>query len=649
MKRMIPNENFLALLDKLPVRKTYAKITILDFVNEKPLSSVEGVFTSGSMSVNGASAVRRTVSFGMRADENTYDITNLNNIISINKKINVEIGIANPLKKYQEEYGEIIWFPLGVYIISNANLSRNTQGININIQGKDKMAQLDGTVGGALPASVTFHERQEVITSKFSEKDEIRVSYPTIFQIIQESVHHYGGQGPDKIIINDIDLTAKMLIKYMGEYPLWMNPTKTAITIGNTNPGGWTKFLPEQDVGYMTTTFTYPGELILSAGETVASLLDKISKTLGNHEFFFDVYGNFIFQEKRNYLNKSYTPIKELNGDIYFTSFNQGAPAYYLDDDKTVISYSNNPKFDNIKNDFIVWGSRETAAGTKTAICYHLAIDEKPFLDIIKSAMIRTEEGKYELCSDSTYKNTEEKRRVGPALPEGDWREELYRNALLASNTGSTHSIYDAELLSFWRTVYDPTNEDWEFSNWWNPAVENDPAQLIYWLDFLDSPDLGKYSVNQIGRRTKAVNDENIKKLYGTEYPDVMFLNKTSYEEEDMEYVTGQSWDELLAYYDQRGQAYMLLNDSYIKNFGMSASGASAYDTIRTLIYQHLVYNTQVSISCIPRYYIEPNNLIHIYDKKSGIAGNFIISQFSLPLTYNGTMSITATEALTRI
>jgi len=59
----------------------------------------------------------------------------------------------------------------------------------------------------------------------------------------------------------------------------------------------------------MTTSFTYPGELILSAGETVAGLLDKIAKTLGNHEFFYDVYGNFIFQEKRNYLNSSYTPI----------------------------------------------------------------------------------------------------------------------------------------------------------------------------------------------------------------------------------------------------------------------------------------------------------------------------------------------------
>ena len=643
------NNNFLSLLDNVRVKKTYAKITILDFVKEKPISAVEGVFTTGSMSVNGSSAVRRTVSFSMRADDKTYEITNLDNLISMNKKINVEMGVSNPLVKYKEEYGDIIWFPLGVYIISSATLSRNTSGITINIQGKDKMAQLDGTVGGTLPASVTFHERQEIISNKFSEEDEIRVSYPTIFQIIQESVHHYGGQPADKIIINDIDLTAKMLVKYMGEYPLWMNPTNTAFVIGNRNPGGWTKYSPEQDVGYMTTSFTYPGDLVLSAGETVASLLDKISKTLGNHEYFYDVYGNFIFQEKRNYLNSSYTPIKELNGDIYFTSFNQGAPAYYFEDDETVVSYANNPKFDNIKNDFVVWGQRTTGAGTQTAICYHLAIDEKPFADTILSPMIRTEDGKYELCSDSVYMHTEAKRQIGPALPNGDWREELYRNALLASNTGGTHSSYDMELIAFWRTLYDPTNIEWESSNWWNPAVENDPGQLIYWLDFLDSPDLGKYSVNQIGRRTKAVNDTNITKLYNTDYPDVMLLNKTSYEADDMEYVTGYNWEELLKHYDERGQRYMLVNDSNIKNFGMSASGATAYDTIRTLIYQHLVYNTQITITCSPRYYMEPNNLIRVYDKKSGISGNFIISQFSLPLAYNGTMSITATEALTRI
>jgi len=128
------------LLDNIRVKKSFAKITILDFIYEKPISSVEGIFTSGSINVNGSSAVRRTVSFTMRADDNTYDITNLNNVISINKKIKVEIGVNNPLTAYQLKYGTTIWFPLGTYIISSANLSRSTSGININIQGKDKMA-----------------------------------------------------------------------------------------------------------------------------------------------------------------------------------------------------------------------------------------------------------------------------------------------------------------------------------------------------------------------------------------------------------------------------------------------------------------------------------------------------------------------------
>ena len=46
---------------------------------------------------------------------------------------------------------------------------------------------------------------------------------------------------------------------------------------------------------------------------------------------------------------------------------------------------------------------------------------------------------------------------------------------------------------------------------------------------------------------------------------------------------------------------------------------------------------------------MEPNNIIHVEDKASGINGNYLITQFSLPLAYNGTMSISATEVLTRV
>ena len=42
--------------------------------------------------------------------------------------------------------------------------------------------------------------------------------------------------------------------------------------------------------------------------------------------------------------------------------------------------------------------------------------------------------------------------------------------------------------------------------------------------------------------------------------------------------------------------------------------------------YQYLVYNLTVTINCVPRYYLEPNNLIYIDDKQSKIRGDFVIT-----------------------
>jgi hypothetical protein len=57
------------------------------------------------------------------------------------------------------------------------------------------------------------------------------------------------------------------------------------------------------DIGYIYTDFTYPGELIGDAGDTVCDILDTIKSTLGNYEYFYDIDGNFVFQEIKNYLN----------------------------------------------------------------------------------------------------------------------------------------------------------------------------------------------------------------------------------------------------------------------------------------------------------------------------------------------------------
>ena len=69
----------------------------------------------------------------------------------------------------------------------------------------------------------------------------------------------------------------------------------------------------------------------------------------------------------------------------------------------------------------------------------------------------------------------------------------------------------------------------------------------------------------------------------------------------------------------------------------------------RQMLYNYLSYSTSVTINCIPKYYLEPNNLIYISDTKSNIQGDFFITQFTVPLTYNGTMSINTVQTLIRV
>ena len=755
---------FLNKLDLMRLRTQYARITLLSF-DEKIIGEIQGNITGGNLSVNGSAAVRRTISLTMLATEYNSSIENLDNQISLNKKVKIETGYKNPFNDYLH-YGDIIWFPCGLYIISGASISRSTSGWTISINGKDKMCLLDGTVGGTLPASVAFHEIYNYVDN---DSTDILIEYPTIYTIIQEAVHHYGKEDINNIIINDLDLDATMLIQYVGEEPIYFNSDYTIFTFDVNEAKEWEeyrKFIYGQDVGYKATEFTYPGELILNAGETVASLLDKISKTLGNYEYFYDIEGRFIFQQIKNYLNTT-SPLKELRTADYMRSYSDTKYAYSMTNLESISSININPKYDNIKNDFIVWGSRKSASGAEIAIRYHLAIDAKPSayytnlymrqkteknnndeyqtsIDIFtpndqdkeNEEKIKTwlhkeycqvynlnentyepnkyyikafqgedqKNGLYQLSTSyvpglayylllqevdlsiinkewyesnicyydeaniiedsewelrkfvianwdwNTYEQLSSKptlyicnenlkyNYVGPPLEQYEWREELYRRAIYENSLGNNYSYYDEELLAEWRKLYDPTNLDWKETNWWNPLVDSDPRAIDYWLDFIDNDSsLGKYSIASVGRRTKILNDKDATSVFNKILETPVLFN---YMEEG--YGIPDTFD------DSEYQEFQVPKQ-YSDMFIPSTSGTSCFEKIRELLYQNLTYNTTITLSCSPRYYFEPNNILYIQDKASGINGNYVISQFSLPLAYNGTMSITATEALQRV
>lgn len=285
------DSDFLFKIDCLQTRTQYVKIIILDW-QERPIQEIQGLTTGGSINLDGKSAMRRTCNLSMFVlNENLSKVTNINNLFSLNKKAYLEIGIKNTTNQYIQY--PIIWMPLGTFIIINSNLSHSTSGVTMSLQLKDKMCLLNGECGGMIPASTQFDEYDTI-----DENGQYVVERPVLPQIIVEAVNHFGGEQLSKIILSDLDSRIKQVMKWVGSTPLYFldEPGSYKLTTNYNEVAGKGHRTYEygQDVGFIYTDFTYPGELIENAGSSVVAVLDKIKNMLGNYEYFYDVYGNFI-------------------------------------------------------------------------------------------------------------------------------------------------------------------------------------------------------------------------------------------------------------------------------------------------------------------------------------------------------------------
>lgn len=577
---------FLEELQGLRIKEQFLKVELLDF-DEQPIQEIQGKCTGGSLSVAGNSSVRRTCSFTLVADSSTYDITNVDNLISLNKKFNLFTGYKNTLSEYQH-YGDIIWFPLGMFVINTAAINSSLSGCNINISAKDKMCLLNGEVGGTLPAPVVLHEKYIR-----NEDGSTTVKKSLLYDIVRESVIELGEQNPGKIIINDIPLSAKKVLRYVGKQTLYFSDDGNQVPEGT--PGA--RELKSNDLaGYDYVDFSYPGELIKQAGDSVTSILDSVKNILGNYEYYFDVHGNFIFQEVKNYLNTSYTPITDLGGGDYGVNLGEGHIAHSFKDSDIVVSYSNSPNYQNIKNDFIVWGNRKTTSGAEVPIRYHVAIDDVP------------------------------------VVPEeyGDipWQVYLYKYGLEAQQFGRSPGYYYRELANEIPKIYDLEKEEWK---------DIDSASMDFYLDFIDTnSEIGKFSIKTIGRRSVAEVDKDVTMLYRPPTPDYIILEK-----DDPDNMA------LIQQLNAIGQKFMIVESRSAYQY--AAVGKDAFSVIRDLIFKHTTYNETINMSLLPMYYIEPNIRIEVEDTRSNIYGDYIINSMTLPLTHEGTMSISAIRATNRL
>jgi hypothetical protein len=692
----LDNKDFLVAMDNETHKEQFTRITVLDFQTEKVKASIEGKATGGNCNLSGTSNMRRTASCSLVVDpegikvngyedyQQYYNITEVENLISMNKKVKIETGFRNTLKTQFSAYSgyDIIWYPLGVYVIKNASVSNGNNGVNISLTLNDKCSLLNGDMGGVIPAATVFSE----IETYNADGTERTVEKLLIKDIIKYLVVELGGQLPENVIVNDIDDYIVKVMKWNGkETVLLFDGGNKRLEIQSTNnQGTGTVYSKGKNIGYIPAPFVYPGTLECNAGETVAAMLDKIRNTLGNFEWFFDVDGRFIFQEIKNYMNTSITKeLIEITEQDYLSPKSLLKTVYSFGDENRhlITSISNSPQFANIKNDFIVWGSKKGASGVDKPIRYHLAFDNKPVVDVNNKrlALVYTDyrglsniiplKNNYANATESTdmknqklfyiynnvvYRYSEKYNNFITDstytlvyLTTDDWRTELYYRSLWAGKETFANNPYAAELNAEWPKIWNPLQTaDGSFNGL--PVYKGGYKTNLskydyeYWLDFLEGTEGGnqsvsQFNINKIGRRTKVLNEKNVNCLFNEEFPKYIYIEANG---------NDVNVKEMRDVAEKLGMEAIQVQPDIYKDLVIGGNQNSAFDRIRDLLYTHTSYSESINISTIPIYHLEPNTRISVYDRETAVNGDYLIKTISLPLAINGTSSISAVRCL---
>lgn len=637
---------FLLQIDNMQEKEQFVKITVLD-KEEKPIRAIEGQVTGGNLNINGSSAIRRNGNISFVVTNEEEDIPFLQNLFFFNNRIKLEMGFTNTLDKYTEY--KTLWFPLGTYIISKPSVTNNSSGVNISLTLNDKMVLLDGSAGGTIPSAVDFHE------------DAYGKPVP-FYQCIQELVHHWGGEQLGKIIIENVPEYIDAIVRWGGDN----NDT----------------YINGELMGKKREVAHFTSDVTSQPGDSVVTILDKIKQQLGNFEYFYDLDGNFIFREKRNYLNTSYSTyldenLIDLNKNNFIIDMTKGRSIYNFTNSNLITSYSNSPAYDEVKNEFIVWGKKE---GNESLPCrYRLVIDSKPicqthegialYQELIKktdengdailiptgdikalktyigengypgmiesSFYLSYHNGKYYLYNEETLDwDLVEciQSEYHHPITSQDWREELYYQGIEALAAGIDTGVYFEDLRNEWPKLYDLKEQKIK------DIYLNDPLLMDYYLDFIDTnEELSKISVAAIGRRTKAQNVDSVNCVFEFNVPEVYFYSEAH---DDIYKTMVQN------HADAQDADYIELSAEDYESLMLSSTANDAYTEARAWLYESTQRNSTISISAIPIYYLDANSRITVSDSVSGIQGDFLINSISLPLDISGTMTLSCSQVL---
>ena len=225
-----------------------------------------------------------------------------------------------------------------------------------------------------------------------------------------------------------------------------------------------------------------------------------------------------------------------------------------------------------------------------------------------------------------------------------DWRAELYLQGLQKKQLQQRPDIYEQELLDLFDSIYEfgyyDTTNTWVPQGRFKTDITNNPNDLLYWFDYINTDLLFDKAVDVVGTRIMSVQKDKIIKLYNVDIPDLILIDANA---------PAVSQASIISACDSTGQAYSRIPHNVYNNVAIGTVGYTAQETMRELLYQNTNYNASISITSIPIYYLDVNSRITVNDKASGIGGDYIVNSINLPLDAKSTMTISASQVIDRV
>lgn len=673
------------------------KIELLDWNTERVIKSIEGYTIAGSRTEDGNSNIRNTINLTFVANEDNYQLLNPNNEIYPNKKIKLYEGIVNKMTG-----GKPRWYPKGVYVLTSPSINYSANSYGITIAASDKMCLCDGSVSGKINASTridaeykanniksvyiseAIEEYDKILNKKVKTQSELEDSKAYIILKLREYLYYvtstdYTQESTVLTLINNIDdiqlstsiydlkgysqsfsklinnvyyskLKISEIIKYIMIEYAHENPSKviindvpdkikTPIYVRNKDSKD-----EKTKIGYKMIDYIYPEELIASAGTPVTAILDSCVQALGgNFEYFYDYNGNFIFQEKKNYINNNIVDINKLEPSNYKYKYDYFPIHYDFSNTKIISSYSNSATWSNIKNDISVWGDNE-----ERTLGYRVVIDTKPEVPIYIINQFNSTKRldwreyiiyNYEIGINNNLVGKNKGETISPdyninvdnpvivICPEDKTKKYYYKRYNKENKTWEKLSIADEDKGSEMPKYYPELSTLWFNDRFYINGEPQDKGVYNYNLDLLAGDvDFNKWRISSIGERVESITDNDVKQLYPTKIDEILvYVN-----EDDLQYT------------NDRDAAIKLENYDDFRNYPPAGNiYKDAYSAVKEQLFRNLYSNEQITISSLPILTLSTNNRCYGYNLQAQMDGYYLTQTINIDYsTYSMTTTL---------